>query len=112
MWRIEDKLSGAGETPKLDKYDDVVGYMRSQCSENHPLCLWWVYGGHNVKVCEVSRLSPVPSVDYGKLCDLGWSNSGEYKCPLCGTTFGKNLNGDKPFALVSKHRRKHFHIGG
>ena len=32
----------------------------------------------------------------------GWQENGEYRC-TCGTIFGKNLNGESPFALVKEH---------
>ena len=32
----------------------------------------------------------------------GWEN-GEWTCPLCERTFGKNLNGQQPFALARQH---------
>ncbi len=37
---------------------------------------------------------------------IGWHTSGEYQCPHCGTIFGCNLKGEKPFALVAQHKTK------
>lgn len=35
--------------------------------------------------------------------EFGWNPNGEWQCRLCGTIIGKNLNGDKPFALAREH---------
>jgi len=34
----------------------------------------------------------------------GWSvGGGSWKCPRCGTIYGSNLKGEKPFLFVSRH---------
>lgn len=37
----------------------------------------------------------------------GWSTRGEFYCPHCGTSIGKNLLGQKPIALALGHLRTH-----
>jgi hypothetical protein len=37
---------------------------------------------------------------------VGWTKSGEFACPYCGTSIGKNLRGDRPFANASQHLKK------
>jgi hypothetical protein len=36
------------------------------------------------------------------IMQFGWNKNGEFHCP-CGTIFGKNLLGEKPFGLVWEH---------
>lgn len=38
--------------------------------------------------------------------NVGWTKSGEFACPYCGVSIGKNLRGDKPFANASAHLKK------
>lgn len=33
----------------------------------------------------------------------GWSATGEFFCPRCPTTIGKNLKGERPFLLAQQH---------
>jgi len=35
--------------------------------------------------------------------NVGWSTSGEFECPYCGTSIGKNLKGESPHALAREH---------
>jgi len=37
----------------------------------------------------------------------GWTKAGEFACPNCGTSIGKNLKGQQPFALASEHKKAH-----
>jgi len=41
----------------------------------------------------------------------GWSKAGEFYCPHCHTSIGKNLHGDQPFSLADKHLRDTHDIG-
>ena len=36
----------------------------------------------------------------------GWNKHEEWDCPKCKRGFGKNLNGDKPYALARKHSQE------
>jgi DNA-directed RNA polymerase subunit RPC12/RpoP len=38
---------------------------------------------------------------------VGWTTDGEFACPYCGTSIGKNLKGERPFALARRHLSKH-----
>jgi hypothetical protein len=36
----------------------------------------------------------------------GWNLNGEWQCPKCRTIIGKNLLGEKPYALAKEHSLK------
>lgn len=38
---------------------------------------------------------------------LGWSAAGEFHCPCCGDSIGKNLKGEKPHGLAIQHMVTH-----
>jgi len=53
---------------------------------------------------------PQPTPDYIVTYYYGWDKNGEWTCPKCGTHIGKNLLGDKPYALARQHVEKCYGI--
>lgn len=42
-----------------------------------------------------------------KSTQTGWSTAGEFYCPYCSTSIGKNLRGDTPYMLAMQHLQEH-----
>lgn len=103
MLRKKDGAFIDGCAKMFDSYEQALDILEDKSIDaDSVLHLYWIYGHNNQLVAEAERGLITWAMDSWHITEFGWSG-GEFKCPLCGTMFGKNLKGQLPFALVREH---------